>query len=321
MPKVSIIVPIYNTEKYLQKCIESICNQTLRDIEIILVNDGSTDGSSEICEKYKLQDNRIIVIHKENNGLSSARNTGLDIAKGEYIGFVDSDDFIDKDMYKILYELCTNYDCEIASSIYTTIKDFNDIDVIRSENISIYDNKEAVKKLYTENIFGYSVCNKLFKRQLFEGEKFPIGRIYEDASLIYKIFAKSKQIIFIDRVLYYYIYRENSITTSKVTAKRFDVDILFKEIYSFMRQNYPEMCNLIKSMHYNSLRNIVVDIVNEKTYIKNYRYINRASKLIRKELKAILNNELVSKKHKLLAIVISYIPFISIVYYLKKSNI
>lgn len=114
MPKISIIVPIYNVEKYIEKCIQSILNQTFSDFELILVNDGSTDSCGEICDKYKKLDDRIIVIHKVNGGLSSARNAGIDIARGEYIGFIDSDDYIHEKMYEILYNNAITYNSDIV---------------------------------------------------------------------------------------------------------------------------------------------------------------------------------------------------------------
>ena len=114
MPKISIIVPVYNVEKYLRKCVDSILNQTFKDFELILVDDGSIDTSGKICDEYNLKDNRIKVIHKENGGLSSARNAGLDIAQGEYIGFVDSDDWIELDMYEELYKICKENDTDVG---------------------------------------------------------------------------------------------------------------------------------------------------------------------------------------------------------------
>ena len=122
MPKISVIVPVYNVEKYLRKCIESILNQTFREFELILVDDGSTDSSGKICDEYALKDSRIKVIHKENGGASSARNAGLDVAKGEYIGFVDSDDWIEMDMYGELYRLIKENNTDISVCGINNIK-------------------------------------------------------------------------------------------------------------------------------------------------------------------------------------------------------
>lgn len=321
MVKVSIIVPVYNVEKYLSKCIESILNQTLNDFELILVNDGSTDNSAKICEEYRIKDSRIILINKENGGLSSARNAGLDIAKGKYIGFVDSDDFIDPQMYEILYNLCLDYNCNISSCVSKLIMGEQDINKEYSEEISILDSKEAINLTLDGQLSNYSVCSKLFLKELFEGISFPEGRIYEDVSVYYKLYMKSNKVLYIDKLLYYYMYRENSITKSKFSEKRFDIVTAFDEKYEFMKINYPEICDKIKSVKYKNIRNIIVDIVNEGTYIKNYKYIKEASKFVRKDIKYILKNPLITKNHKLLAIIISYIPRISIFYYLKKSTL
>lgn len=125
MPKLSIIVPIYNVEKYLPRCIESILNQTFREFELILINDGSTDNCKEICEKYKKIDSRIIVVNKKNGGVSSARNFGIDISRGEYIGFVDPDDFIDANMYEILFNTANSYNSDMVICDYYKVSEYD----------------------------------------------------------------------------------------------------------------------------------------------------------------------------------------------------
>lgn len=316
-PKISIIVPVYNVELYINKCINTILNQTFKNFELILIDDGSTDNSGEICDEYLEIDERVRVIHKENTGLSDARNVGINIAKGDYIGFVDSDDTINPKMYEILYNLCQEHNADISTCLIRTI----DINKERRNNkeytnkVYIYSNKYAIKETYDGGISGYSSCNKLYRSYLFEDIKFPKGRIYEDASILYKLYMKSNKVVFIDKALYNYIHREGSITRSRFSKKRFDIIEMYNEKYEFMCNNYPEMCEKIKSMYYESLRNIIIDIVIENSTTKNYKYIRDVSRYIRRELKYILNNSLVSIQHKIWAILLAFFPCICILRY------
>lgn len=319
MPKISIIVPVYNVQNYLDSCIQSILNQTFKDFEVILVNDGSTDKSGAICNEYSKKYSKVKVIHKQNGGQGDARNEGIKIAKGDYIGFVDSDDVIEDSMYEILYNMCIKNDADVSTCLLTSIEEGITNNKIYSGKISIYSNKEAIKETYNGGISGYSPCNKLYNRILFENIKFPVGRIYEDASVLYKLYMNSNKIIFIESALYKYMRREGSTTNRPVSHKRFDIVDMFEEKYDFMEQNYPEMCEKIKSMYYISLRNIIVDIVNEGNVFKKYKYINKSSKLIRQNLKHILNNKLISKKHKVLAIALSYTPILPVCIYKRAS--
>ena len=206
---ISIIVPIYKVEKYLDRCINSILNQTFKDFELILVDDGSPDRCGDICEEYAKKDKRIKVIHKENGGLSDARNAGLDIAKGEYIGFVDSDDWIEIDMYEKLY-----YSCELNDS------DISIIGVYEiNENGNIIDQYiPSLDKIGLKDILKRAPpWNKLFKRELFYNNnlKFKEGRFYEDLELIPKLFIQSKKISCVNYNGYNYLQRSSSTTHVK----------------------------------------------------------------------------------------------------------
>ncbi len=218
--KLSIIVPVYNTGKYLRKCIDSILAQTLTDFELILVNDGSTDDSPSICDEYAKKDPRIKVIHKENGGQADARNVGLDIAKGEYIGFVDSDDYIEPNMYEDLYTSAIDNHAEITvSKIYFgEKKEFNEK---KTPAIHIADSRSLLRN-YSEYKYklNYSVCNKIYLRSIFDNIRFPTKKLYEDAYIQLDIVQQSKQIVFIDHDYYHYISRSESTVTSKYTLKK-----------------------------------------------------------------------------------------------------
>lgn len=193
---ISVIVPIYNVEKYLNKCIESIINQSYSNLEIILVDDGSKDSSGIMCDSYILKDKRIKVIHKENGGLSDARNVGLDKAKGEYIVFIDSDDWIDEKMIEILYNIIKKNNSDISICDYFLA--YNEEIQTQKEDIEIINlsNIEALKTIYDKDL---GVCmivawNKLYKRNLFKDDiRYPYGKIHEDEFTTYKLLYKAKK--------------------------------------------------------------------------------------------------------------------------------
>ena len=172
---VSVIIPIYNVEKYLAECIESVINQTFSDLEIILVNDGSTDNCREICENYKRKDNRIKLIHKSNGGPSSARNAGIDIAKGDYFTFIDSDDYIMPDMIEQLIYVSQSTDADISICCKSDYKDESDKGI--NKDIEILTKEETLKCILTEKKILTSPCGKLYKRNLFNKVRYPDGKI------------------------------------------------------------------------------------------------------------------------------------------------
>lgn len=212
--RISVIVPVYNVEAYLNRCVDSILAQSFGQLEIILVDDGSTDRSPAICDRYAGQDERIRVIHKENGGLSDARNAGLRIATGEYIGFVDSDDWIEPDMYKDMYEAAVKYDAQVAVCRYAEVYkdrvvDGSQGDVVllnRNEVLDIYICEHPQYKIYN------SVWSKLFCRKVIEDLQFPKGRNSEDIVFTTKAFCRLEHCVYLDRAYYNYVReREGSI--------------------------------------------------------------------------------------------------------------
>lgn len=211
-PIISIIVPVYKVEQYLSRCIDSILNQAFQDFELILVDDGSPDNCGEICDIYTLKDNRIKVIHKENGGLSDARNTGLDIATGEYISFVDSDDVVHPQMYTRLYDLIQRTGAEIAQCEYARFdKEIEFQCLSESAEEIVCTNVEAIDLLIESNRFIPPVWNKLYKRELFSSIRFPKGKIHEDEFTTYKLFYAANKIAYIDLPMYYYFINNSGI--------------------------------------------------------------------------------------------------------------
>ena len=220
---ISVIIPIYNVEKYLNKCIESVVNQTYKNIEIILVDDGSTDASSKMCDEWKTKDSRIEVIHKENGGLSSARNAGIAIAKGDYIGYVDSDDWIAQDMYEVLYNLIKENKCQI--SICGIQRTDESSETSEEERIIKYSQKEYIKKILkigTQNSNQYA-WNKLYDASIVTNDIYPDGFTDEDVEGTFKALLKSDCIVETTRKCYYYrIENDGSITAPIFNEHRMD---------------------------------------------------------------------------------------------------
>lgn len=248
MPEISVIVPVYQVEKYVARCIESILNQTYKDFEMILVDDGSLDGSGDICEKYAVSDGRIQVIHKKNGGLSSARNAGLDVAVGKYVTFVDSDDVIHPQYLEVLHRECEQNSADISIGRLTRFQEDNEIKVFQN----ITNTKGVLKNsIYTLNCFfdkkktvsNYvSACCKLFKRNLFENIRFPEGRLFEDEFTTYRLYYAANVVIDLDEVLYYYFVNDVGITQNLSLQKRLDeYDAQCERIEFFKERNLAEL--------------------------------------------------------------------------------
>ena len=208
---ISIIVPVYNVEKYLEKCVISIISQTYKNIEIILVDDGATDNSGKICDELKEKDKRIQVIHKKNGGLSDARNAGLKIARGEYIGFVDSDDYIEKDMFETLYKLNKENNADISIVSFYELYGGKIIGVRDSKKLEILDKIEAMKELLIDTKIQSYAWNKLFKKELFKDIIFPTNKNFEDIATTLLLFEKANKIVLLESPKYYYVRRDDSI--------------------------------------------------------------------------------------------------------------
>ena len=221
-PVISVIVPVYNVEKYLKKCIQSIIDQTYKNLEIILVDDGSSDNSGKICDEFAQKDNRIKVIHKTNGGLSDARNAGLDIMSGEWVSFVDSDDFVSSYYIENLHYLVNKYDVDIA--ITSFVRFYNENTKLSSSKISnqevlLHNPDEAVKNMLYGKYYSVSAWSKMYKKDLFYNKRFTKGKIYEDFELMPITTSQSKKVAFCNVIDYFYYCRQNSITKSDFSKK------------------------------------------------------------------------------------------------------
>lgn len=245
-PKISIIVPVYNTEKYLAKCLDSILNQTLQDIEIIVVNDGSKDQSQSVIDRYAIKDHRIFSIYKENGGLSDARNVGLDNSTGEFIAFIDSDDYIESEMLEKMYELTKRHNSEIV------LCDLVKVDENGKEFRDLPQSPQLPEKIVLKNdltIFGEMscfACNKIFKKSLFNNHRFKKGIHFEDIELIPKLILDSKIISKINEPFYKYFERQDSITKTH-TNKGLDMFVAVEVVSNYFKKSeYSNQLNELK---------------------------------------------------------------------------
>ena len=275
---ISVIVPIYNVEKYLSECIDSIINQTYKNIEIILVDDGSLDSCGAICDEYAKKDNRIKVIHKENGGLSDARNHGIDLAMGKYIAFVDSDDYINEQYLEKLYNAIIDNNTQVSQCNFISVDD-NKNEILRrgyTGNIktkSGYDMiKEMCTKKYWENII---IWNKLYSANLFDDIRYPVGKIHEDEFVAPKILYNVDNIAIVKEYLYNYRKNQNSIMGKIFKIERLDVLEAYEERLKFFEQKgEKELYELTMKTYLGKIREL---------YIKTQKYIED-SEGIRKKL-------------------------------------
>lgn len=222
-PLISIVVPIYNVEKYLRTCIDSILVQTYKNLEIILVDDGSPDRCGVICDEYKEKDQRIMVIHQKNRGLSCARNAGIDIAQGQYIGFVDSDDTIDPQMFEILLNNIQSYDARISICGRKIVDEEGNVsnEKYARQKQMVLDGKSAIIEMNSHMSFDMAAWDKLYDIELWKDIRYPEGKLSEDFFVIYKLLDKAQKVVWTPKPLYRYLLRNNSISRNIVIKQDF----------------------------------------------------------------------------------------------------
>lgn len=305
MSLISIIVPIYNAEKTLNRCIDSILAQTYYNLEIILIDDGSNDNSYKICEEYLDIDTRIKVKHKKNGGVASARNEGLNIAKGEWIAFVDSDDYIEKDMYEKLYNNAIKNYAEISTCIlkYKTIDD-RIINPFKGELTvdKVIDSVELMRKIYDSdylNSLCVCMCTKIYKRYIFDNIRFSDG-IYEDDEISTKILINNYKIAIINETLYIYVQNLNSITNSEFSLKNLNfLNILRKRIELFNSEFYKELRYKTFELYFNILIEYYIKSKNKNLEI----YLDKELSFAKKNIKNVIFNRYIYLKSKIRIII------------------
>ena len=296
--KISVIVPVYNVEQYLERCVDSIINQTYTNLEIILVNDGSTDNSGKLCDELAKKDERIRVIHKENGGLSDARNRGIDESESDLVGFIDSDDYIDSDMYEVLLKNLNDTDADLSMcALYDVYNNTPEAQVTNKETWKL-SSEQAIKMVMEAKILSVTAVNKLYRKSLFTDLKFEVGKIAEDAFIMIKLLDKCEKIVATNKKKYYYVHRENSITTQKFSTKFLNVIEAYEQNSNIILEKYPKLKDVAQTRmnwayFYVLDRLLLDDNYNDKelenkliSYLKNHR-------------KDILNDPLFTKGRKI----------------------
>lgn len=238
---ISVIVPVYGVEQFLDQCVESIVEQTHKNLEIILVDDGSPDNCPAMCDAWAARDSRIQVIHKVNGGLSDARNAGLSVATGDFLAFVDSDDWIESNMYEVMLKALKEADADFCAC--GMMDDYIGKSIRHSVEPCVDKADTFLRKIYRDNSFLVSACNKLFKRKCWEYIRFPKGKLCEDAFTCYLLLDNADRVVQIDNAFYHYQIRGESIMTSAFRPARMDEEEAWRCNYEYMKQHHPDIAS------------------------------------------------------------------------------
>lgn len=270
--EISIIIPVYNVEKFLKKCIDSVVNQTYRNFEVILIDDGSIDLSGEICDEYAEKYSYIKVFHKKNGGQAAARNYGVTLAKGKYVTFIDSDDFVEKNYLEVLIDIVTENHVDMAVvqhkdevvEIESEVKE----NVMQDIDVEIMDDLKAIETLcYEKKISASPVC-KLIPIEIVKKHPFPEGKIYEDLDTIYKYFGETKKIGYKGLKLYHYVYHEGSTVHSEWNSKMYYVMEAARHLLEYIDKYYPEIHDAGVQRYFFSANEIYIHAFFEENYLQ-----------------------------------------------------
>ncbi|PLA92202.1 glycosyltransferase family 2 protein [Ligilactobacillus salivarius] len=241
--EVSVIIPVYNVRKYLRRCIESVLEQNFDDYEIILVDDGSTDGSEEICDLYKNKHDRVRVYHKENGGLSDARNYGIDKSKGKYLAFIDSDDYIVYDYLSTLYTMIVKNQVKIScvSSHKVKTDELVFSKEVDTDEVDVLSNINTLKRVFKRDDVSVSAWGKMYDRELFNEIRYPKGKLYEDLYTTPYLIEKSERVALSRSKKYYYYVRKDSITKRTISNKDYSIFEALQNLVDYFGNKYPEL--------------------------------------------------------------------------------
>ena len=299
--KISIVVPVYNVEKYLERCVSSIVSQSYRNLEVILVDDGSTDASGVCCDRLAETDSRITVVHQENQGLGPARNAGLDRITGEYVAFVDSDDWVEADTYEVLYNALQTHHCEIAACgrktvVNGTVRDY----IFCLPEEKVLDGHEAVRKYLLQSDLNMSACDKLFRAELFDGIRFPGEHLVsEDIVPVYNVLKKTNRVVLTGKPLYNYFSREGSLSRSAFNKRILGMYQYARVVARDAEENFPEFADEAACFEFDLLISVY-------RYIRSSGYHGPEKKEVLRELRnklpEILRNHSLMRKQQAFAL-------------------
>jgi glycosyltransferase involved in cell wall biosynthesis len=305
---ISIIVPVYNVADYIDRCIESIISQTYKNIEIIIVDDGSTDGSGEICDKWGKKDSRIQVYHQKNEGAASARNFGLTKMKGEFIGFIDSDDYIADDMYESLMKyMDKDVDITVCGRLHVYPRSLKRNNYIsgKAPHVLKMTNDEAVRELLKTQYLDFSACLKLYRKEIFDGVKFPTGKTCEDIPLTYHVIKRSRNVVNIGKVKYYNLFREDSTSNSKFRRTQVTYILFARDILRDIKTNYPKLIKLAEARYINNIVDMIYFIKKCDCCDENRQVLFRLRKvLIHMQMRIWLNKDIsLQRKNDIISLI------------------
>lgn len=296
--KISIIIPIYNVEKYLKKCLDSVVKQTYTNLEIILVNDGSTDNSKSIAEKYVKNDERVILINKENGGLSDARNYGIERATGKYITFIDSDDEITEDYVEYLMNLIKKYNTDISIASYRLVCKNKSFDYGKNYKEEKITGKECLKRMLLDEGFTVSAWAKMYKADLFDNVKYPVGKIYEDNGTTYKLIMQCKEIAYGPKAIYMYYKRNGSITSGKFNDLKYSILEFSDEMGEKVLEKYPDLISEVERKKIES-RFCVLRQMDKHLNIEQKKKQKEIIVYLKSKVKQIVFNSCFDKREKI----------------------
>ena len=300
---VSVIVPVYKVEAYLGRCVDSILAQTHRNLEVILVDDGSPDRCGMICDEYAERDPRVCVIHKENGGLSSARNAGIDIAKGEYLEFVDSDDWIEPDAVESLLSAARQHQVDLVIGGRWDVKEKTGEKTVGlcPEKTETVPAEETVRRIFRWENCDSAAWDKLYHRRLFRQIRYPYGVICEDVPVTYLIAFDAGRVTFLSKPIYNYLHRQGSITYSAVSEKNFHLSRHTEKILPYIQKNYPDLKTEARYLRVRSLIYAVqsVDIASREDQKRFAQLCGAERKNLRKHLVFILCCPWFSRREKI----------------------
>lgn len=304
---VTVIVPVYLVENYLPRCVDSLLNQTYKDIEIILVDDGSPDKCGEMCDEYAKKDDRVRVIHKENGGLSDARNVAIPLAQGHYITFVDSDDWVSEFYVEHLFDAIQKNDSDLAINWFEDIVADKDCKTVPQKELERYvclGSQKCLKKLLYQDGIEVSAWGKLYKKDLFSNLRYPVGELYEDIPVTYECIKRAKKIAVIGNVDYFYFHRKGSIQYESFNPRKLDGVRHCLEMMKAVKQDFPDLGRAAECRYFSTVCNILFQI-KDNAYTKEREFLWKEVKIYRKD---ILMDGKARKKAKMAALV-SYLGY------------
>lgn len=305
---VSLVVPVYNTANYLETCLNSLLRQSHQLLQIILVNDGSTDESETICLKYCAIDPRLVYHKKENGGLSSARNAGLELATGEYIGFIDSDDYVSPNFVEGLLGACLKYQCGVSACGRLVVYDHRTERMFHFDKEQLWDGSHLIQRFLQWNGLDGSVCDKLFHRSFLPLLHFTPGRISEDLPITCAVLLKSKRIVHVGEAMYHYIQRGSSITNHGFSATKISVLDSTSEVCKMVISTYPQLKSRAKAYHWQHMLLLQDMLIGRESQFPQANQRLRSE--IVAELFAFLGSPFFSWKAKVKTMVLLCVPIL-----------